>query len=426
MPKKQGIFKKLETDIKVGLFLAKRELKRANKWTTSLIVFVMLLTFLNLVVVSGILIGLIQGSLDQNKKFSSGDVIISSFLNKDKIDNSQEVIKIVENLPGLRAYSARYTAGGSLQADYRNVLLKDEKPNSVAGQVSGINPVKEDEVTKLSSLIVEGSYLEPTDTDSIVVGSFWFRKYNKNEFPGLTTFNENVAVGSRLLLTINGASKEYILKGILKSKVNEVDGGMFILDSEFRKLSGRSDYNLNQIAISLVEGTDPVVSKQALIASGVDKNGRVQTSEEAIPQFLDQVKTTFGLLGNAISAIGLVVAAITIFIVIFVNAITRRRYIGILKGIGIAPRAIIISYILQSILYALIGAIVGTIMVFAFLKPFFDANPINFPFSDGILVATVDGTAIRIAILLMATIIAGYIPARIVIRQNTLSAILGR
>ena len=88
MPKKQGIFEKLGIDITVGLFLAKRELKRANKWTTSLIVFVMLLTFLNLVVVSGILIGLIQGSLDQNKKFSSGDIIVSSFLNKEKIDNA--------------------------------------------------------------------------------------------------------------------------------------------------------------------------------------------------------------------------------------------------------------------------------------------------------------------------------------------------
>ncbi|HRH25191.1 MAG TPA: hypothetical protein PLQ20_02545, partial [Candidatus Paceibacterota bacterium] len=299
MPKKQGIFEKLKIDLRVGFFLAKRELQRANKWTTTLIVFVMLLTFLNLVVVSGILVGLIQGSLDQNKKFSSGDVIISSFLNRDKIDNSQEVIKIVENLPGLRAYSARYTAGGSLQAGYRDVLLKDEKPNSVAGQVSGIDPQKENGVTNLASLIVEGSFLESTDTESIVVGSFWFRKYNKNEFPGLTTFNEDVKIGSRLLLTINGASKEYTLKGILKSKVNEVDGGMFILDSEFRKLAGRSDYNLNQIAISLVPGTDPVVAKKALLASGVDKDGRVQTSEEAIPQFLDQIKTTFSLLGNA-------------------------------------------------------------------------------------------------------------------------------
>ena len=426
MPKKHGVFRKLSIDVNVGIFLAKRELKRANKWTTSLIVFVMLLTFLNLVVVSGILVGLIQGSLDQNKKFSSGDIIISSFLNKEKIDNSQQVISVVETLPNLRAYSARYTAGGSLRAGYRDVLLKDEKPNSVGGQVSGIDPVKENEVTNLSSLIVDGSYLESTDTDSIIVGSFWFRKYNTNEFPGLTTFDENVKVGSKLLLTIGESSKEYTLKGILKSKVNEVDGGMFILDSEFRKLADRSDYNLNQIAISLSPGTDPLIIKQALVSSGVENNGRVQTADEAIPQFLDQIKTTFGLLGNAISAIGLVVAAITIFIVIFVNAITRRRYIGILKGIGISPRAIIISYIIQSLLYATIGAALGIVMVFAFLKPFFDANPINFPFSDGILVATVNGTALRTAILLVATIIAGYIPARIVIKQNTLDAILGR
>lgn len=425
MPKRQGIFKKLGVDITVGLFLAKRELKRANKWTTSLIVFVMLLTFLNLVVVSGILVGLIQGSLDQNKKFSSGDVIISSFLNRNKIDNSQETIKIVEGLPGLRAYSARYTSGGSLQANYRDVLLKDEQPNSVAAQVSGIDPLKENSVTNISSLLVEGSYLEPTDTESIIVGSFWFRKYNKNEFPGLTTLKD-VPVGSRVLLKIGDSSKEFTLKGILKSKVSEVDGGIFILDSEFRKLTGRTDYNVNQIAVALVPGSDPAIAKAALIASGVDKNGRVQTAAEAIPQFLEQVKTTFGLLGNAISAIGLVVAAITIFIVIFVNAITRRRYIGILKGIGIAPRAIIISYIMQSLLYAFIGAFFGIILVFAVLKPFFNIHPIDFPFSDGILVATVDGTAIRTAILLMATIVAGYIPARIVIKQNTLSAILGR
>lgn len=425
MPRKQGFFEKLRIDINVGLFLAKRELKRANKWTTSLIVFVMLLTFLNLVVVSGILVGLIQGSLDQNKKFSSGDVIISSFLNRNKIDNSQDTIKIVENIPGLRAYSARYTSGGSLQANYRDVLLKDEQPNSVGAQISGIDPVKENVVTNISSLLVEGSYLEPTDTDSIIAGSFLFRKYNKNEFPGLATLKD-VPVGSRVLLKIGENSKEYTLKGILKSKVGEVDGAVFMLDSEFRKLTGRTDYNVNQIAVSLVPGTDPLIAKQALIEAGVDKNARVQTAAEAIPQFLDQIKTTFGLLGNAISAIGLVVAAITIFIVIFVNAITRRRYIGILKGIGIAPRAIIISYIMQSLLYAFIGAILGIIIVFAFLKPFFNANPINFPFSDGILVATVDGTAIRTAILLMATIVAGYIPARIVIRQNTLSAILGR
>jgi ABC-type antimicrobial peptide transport system permease subunit len=60
------------------------------------------------------------------------------------------------------------------------------------------------------------------------------------------------------------------------------------------------------------------------------------------------------------------------------------------------------------------------------LVPFIDAHPINFPFSDGILVATASGTLWRAFALLVATVIAGYIPAKIVSRQNTLDAILGR
>jgi ABC-type antimicrobial peptide transport system permease subunit len=69
---------------------------------------------------------------------------------------------------------------------------------------------------------------------------------------------------------------------------------------------------------------------------------------------------------------------------------------------------------------------IGSVIVFVFLKPYITAHPINFPFSDGILVATASGTIFRGAILLVATIIAGYIPARIVVKQNTLDAILGR
>ena len=184
--------------------------------------------------------------------------------------------------------------------------------------------------------------------------------------------------------------------------------------------------NVNEIAIVLNNTMTPDQAKQILIADGVGEYGRVQTSIEALPSFLIQVQDTFSILGNVISAIGLVVAAITIFIVIFVNAITRRRYIGILKGIGITPRAILVSYMWQALFYAVAGSLLGACAVFGFLKPYFDANPINFPFSDGILVATVSGTAIRAGVLIFATVIAGYIPARMVIKQNTLDAILGR
>jgi ABC-type antimicrobial peptide transport system permease subunit len=80
----------------------------------------------------------------------------------------------------------------------------------------------------------------------------------------------------------------------------------------------------------------------------------------------------------------------------------------------------------QAFIYASFGIFFGMILIFFVIKPYFAANPINFPFSDGILVAKIPTSFLRAGILLVTTVIAGYIPARIVIKQNTLSAILGR
>ena len=425
MPKKKSKIDRFEIDLRVGGFLAKRDLQRANIWTTFLISFVMLFTFLNLVVVSGILVGLIQGSFDQNRKFSTGDVIISPFQTAEVIDQSQKVIQIVAALPAVKTYSYRYSSGGSVAAGYKDVLLKDEKKNSIGTTIAGIDPVKEDATTHLSSLLVAGEYLGETDSDSVILGSDLLETYNKNQFPGFSPIT-GAGVGSKVLISVGKNSKEFFVKGIVKSKVNSVAMKAFMLESEFRKLAGRDSLNVNEVAIVLDGSMDADTAKASLLASGVGEYGKVQTYIEAVPQFLEQVKATFSILGNVISGIGLIVAAITIFIVIFVNAITRRRFIGILKGIGITPRAILISYMMQALLYAIIGSILGSVAVFGFLKPFIDVHPINFPFSDGILVATVSGTAMRAGVLILATVIAGYIPARMVIKQNTLDAILGR
>ncbi len=141
---------------------------------------------------------------------------------------------------------------------------------------------------------------------------------------------------------------------------------------------------------------------------------------------MKDIKDTFGLLGNVIGSIGIVVASITIFIVIYINAITRRKFIGILKGIGIHSLAVEFSYILQSIFYATMGVCLGMLFLYGFLVPYVDAHPINFPFSDGIIVAEYYNTTLRAILLIITTIIAGYIPARLVVKQNTLDAILGR
>ena len=65
------------TSIKVGLYLAYKDLARASFLTTLLIVFIMTLTFLNLTVGRGILVGLPKGATNVYDERYSGDLIIS-------------------------------------------------------------------------------------------------------------------------------------------------------------------------------------------------------------------------------------------------------------------------------------------------------------------------------------------------------------
>ena len=91
-------------NIRIGFFLALRQIKRASLWTTSLIVFVMVLTFLNLVVVSGILVGLIEGSITGWHDQYTGDILISSLSSKDYIENSNNVLGVLKNTPEIVSF----------------------------------------------------------------------------------------------------------------------------------------------------------------------------------------------------------------------------------------------------------------------------------------------------------------------------------
>ncbi len=413
--------------LKIGFFLAIRDLKKANKWTTTLIVAVMMLTFLNLVVVSGILVGLIQSSIDANRDRYTGDLIVSTLLKKNYIEHSGEIVSLLRNLPGITHISSRYTDRAVIEANYKTRTRISDKVDQAAGLVAGISPTDEDNLSGLSKHLIEGRYLNESDTDSIMIGANLLAKYSPVQSPGLQTL-KNVEAGTKVRITINGTTREVTIVGVVKSKVGELDQRIYMVDNELRKILGRTSYDVNEIVVKIDPNSSltPERIQSILVSEGYDQFAKIQTYIEARPKFLEDITTTFAILGNLMGSIGLVVACITIFIIIFVNAITRRRYIGILKGIGIKSSAIEISYIFQSFFYALIGVTLGALFVFLFLKPFIAAHPINFPFSDGVLVATPLGTFVRGMVLMIATLIAGYIPARIVVKQNTLDAILGR
>lgn len=411
---------------RIGFFLAVRQLKRSSLWTNVLITFVMVLTFLNLVVVSGILVGLIQGAVESIRSHYISDIIITNLNNKNYIENSPTVIDILKKDPRIDLYSARYVDRGTVEADYKSRIKNTDKADVTSASFAGIDPIAEDKITDLSKFIVEGSWLSPGDYDQVVLGAYLLKKYMPIESPGFMTLSADVKPGTKVRLTIGQAVREVTVKGIISSKLDEINMRIFMVDSQLRSLIGRNDFNVDEISIKLKPGYNPVSIRDSLIANGIGRVAKVQTFEDAEPKFIKDMIKTFGILGDIFSSLGLVVAAITIFIVIFINAITRRKFIGILKGIGISGEAIEISYVLQSFFYALIGSAIGLFIVYVILQPYLAANPIDFPFSDGILVAPVNSSLFRLSLLVLATIIAGYVPARMIVRKNTLDSILGR
>lgn len=414
-----------KSTLRVGLLLGWRQIRRGSVWLSISIVFIMILTFLNLVVLSGILVGLLEGAVVANREQYTGNIFLTVPAGEKHIEKSGSILSTLDTIPGIEKYSARFVEGATIEANYRTDIDPNKVRDSVGTSLVGIDPADEAAVTNLNDYIVEGEYLEPGDGSYVILGSYLVERYVAEFGEGFGSLSD-IFPGVKVRVTAGGSTKEYEVKGILDSKVDAVSFRAFVVDSELVRLAKRSDLNVDEIAIVAKPGVSEQKIKHDLLASGIDDTAAVKTSREAVGQFLEDIQATFGLLGTVFSAIGLLVAVITVFIVIFINAITRRKYIGILKGIGIHASAIEFSYVFQAMVYAVIGSALGLLFTYGFLVPYFAAHPINFPFSDGILVAPVGSTSIRVAVLLFFTVMAGYVPARIITKKNTLDSILGR
>src|SRR3989344_1308659 len=229
--------------LRVGWFLAFRQIRRTAKSTTVLIVFIMVLTFLNLVVVSGLLIGLITGSLRQYRESYSGAVIVTAASGKNYIENSKELVAFFRSHPEVKAISPRYGTTARLLGTLDRLPEKNKRPNQLSMRLTGIDPIQEERLTRFSRFVKYGSMISPDDEGQMLIGANLIKKYSAfadANIPGLDLL-DGVDVGSRVRVTIpttDGTviSKEFVLKGIVKSKVDEISTRMFITDRELKRL----------------------------------------------------------------------------------------------------------------------------------------------------------------------------------------------
>ena len=412
-------------ELRIGLFLGLRQIQRASLWTTLLIISVILFTFLNLVSVSGILIGIVDGAMHEVRTEAIGDISINPLDGETRIKETERLISELSSYHEIAAFSPRYVGMATIEANYKERRSLNAEPDIIAVNITGIDPEAEDETSNISSLVSEGEYLNPNESGYILLGKYSVDRYAA-EFGDVFDSLKNIYPGDPVLVTVNNQTREFIVKGIVDSKVDQVSLAVYIPEREFRRMFDRVDHNANQVSVRLNHPYDETTVRDRLRESDLTELAKINSFTDDIPKFVVDIKGTFTLLGFFVGAIGIAVASITIFIIIFINALSRRRQIGILKAIGITRRTIEYAYVTQAIFYTIIGSTLGIIITQFGLIPYFIENPIDFPFSNASLSISPEGMMIRAGALLIVTIIAGFVPAWMINRQNTLKAILGR
>jgi putative ABC transport system permease protein len=437
--------KQLLNTISLGFFLALRQVTRGSKWATGLIVFIMMLTFLNFVATSGLLVGIVESVSRSFKEEWSGDLFIETRNEKDYIEHTNDIVSVVTSFPQIQSYSPRIIAGAKIEANWQD-KRKESDENSVSNQIAGIDPEKEDATTNLSKFVVEGEWLREGDVRGIVLGSGYLASYSK--VADLLALLKNVKVGDTVRVTVSqkkslvtgeqnfavnpdlstsdSVTQDFIVRGILHSKVQFVVSRAYILDTELKKMLGKTDGDVSEIAILLKPGVDPYQVKTPLLDNGFGEYSKINTAEEGSPSFLVDIRTFFTIIGTILGSISVVVGLITIFVIIYINALTRKRQIGIMKAVGVSEFAIEFSYICQALFYVILGSSIAIIAVFFGIKPLLMAHPIDTPFANVVLSAEPVSVALKFILVFFVSILAGYLPARIIVNNNTLDSILGR
>ncbi len=410
---------------RVAFFLTTREIRHTSITANLLIIIVMTLTFLNLMVSRGILTGLPEGATSSFKNQYSGDILITKLPDNKYILREKTILDKVKNNEKIENFSFRYISRGFVKANYKDNISSKADPNQINAQITGVNFDSENDVTNLSNFLVKGEYIVDPNVSAVIVGSELLKKYLATDGVGNEALAD-VDVGDKLQINVNGQTEIVTVAGVIRTKVPAIDRRMYISEAVLSRLVLPTDFYLSEIAIKVNSNYHAKDVLSDLNDAGIGRYAKVELATDAQPKFIQDIKLTFEILGDIIGTVGLIVASITLFIIIFVNAITKRRYIGILKGIGITEFSIELSYVMQAAVYAVTGSIIGLFILYIYLVPYFLANPIDFPLANGVLSSNYQLTFARTLILLVVSLIAGYIPARLIVKQNTLDAILGR
>lgn len=402
-------------NIKTAFFLAFKSIKRGNKGTLLMTILIMTLAYVNLVFISSIFGGIVEAINEQSIDYQYSNIVIEPAPD-DRYINNKEALAAIDDIPGVVGSSAHYRDNPIIEYD-KGRNGKDVKTGRWA--LKSIDPKAEKNVSKIHEAIIAGSYLEEGDKNKILIG----KEVSGGHGGDLDYLSLGVSLGDEVYVSFsNGIRRPYEVKGIFSTKSTAIDQTVFITKKEMESVL-RISNQASEVLVKIEDKGNEDVYIEEIRNLGLENEDIKKWSD--LMGFTSGASASFDMISIILGVIGTFVAGITIFIIIFVSVVNKRKQIGILKAIGMTSGTIVLHFVIQALFYGALGIIIGASFILFVIRPYFISNPLDFPVGWVSLKVTFDILKVSNLSLMAAALIGGFFPAYRGAKESILKSIWG-
>jgi putative ABC transport system permease protein len=397
-------------ELKVAFLLALRSLQRGSRSSAILTILIVGMCFTNMIFLPSMFNGIGQSITNQVVDYEVGNVLVSPKVGDQYVSDLGATLDLINGMPGVERATPHFTKGATLK--YRQRIL--------GVSVRAISPNDEKYVSPLYTKMVAGSYLGQDDTAEVIIGKPVAGDASIRQEDEFQPSLGGVRVGDSITFDYgNGYVKDYRVKGIYFTGWSQADSAVYITQTDMALVDPKALDNADYITVKAKPGYSETFIKNELIQYGVTP--KVQTTADLLSKSLGRALQSFAIINLVSLIVSIIITTVVLFIVITIKTLNSRKQIGILKAIGVDKEVIMHNYGFQVMILGVLGIILG-IIITLLLAAYMAVHPIVTPEWSATLYITPRDLLTNSVILFCAAVVAGYVPAYQVSREDIQSA----
>ncbi len=403
---------RLVRTIRVALFTTWRSLTRGNLGVTLLTLLVMSAVYIQLIFVPSLIEGANEQIRSQLRDHLTANVVITPSGTSLTVADPEGMVADAEEVEAVEAVTPTVMAGSQVSSGAR----------TGSWSVLAVEPESFAATFTTPEEMIEGEWLEPGSTDSIVLG-VGIAGADQTDDPSYRASLQDVHVGDEVQVAfLGGTTRAFTVSGVYETGFAQADQRAFLTREAAEAVVPQLVGKVSSIYLR----TEPVGTEQEVIDQLIAERPDVTyESWTVLDAVIADLTKSFDVVGKILGAVSLAVAVIVVFIVTYIDLVSKRRTIGIQRAIGITNGAVVLSYVMRAIVFAVMGVVAGALL-FAFVAvPVVQQRPFEFPVGP-VTLALTGRILLRDALVLVGVAVGGaLVPAMRSVRMNLLDAIWG-